>query len=193
MTAQTMHAVYLTGHGGFEKLEYREDVPVPTPQANEVLINVTAAGINNTDINTRTAWYSKAVTTATSEGGSQGFETANQEDSSWSGSTIQFPRIQGADCCGTIVAVGEGVSESRLGERVIVSSMHDDFDNPEAFKCYTFGSEMNGGFAQYAAVHSQAVYAVDSDWSDAELASIPCAYSTAEICCTVLNLALNEY
>ncbi len=180
MTAQTMHAVYLTGHGGFEKLEYREDVPVPTPQANEVLINVTAAGINNTDINTRTAWYSKAVTTATSDGGSQGFDTANQEDSSWSGSTIQFPRIQGADCCGTIVAVGEGVSESRLGERVIVSSMHDDFENPEAFKCYTFGSEMNGGFAQYAAVHSQAVYAVDSDWSDAELASIPCAYSTAE-------------
>ncbi len=180
MTAQTMHAVYLTGHGGFEKLEYREDVPVPTPQANEVLINVTAAGINNTDINTRTAWYSKAVTTATSDGGSQGFDTANQEDSSWSGSTIQFPRIQGADCCGTIVAVGEGVSESRLGERVIVSSMHDDFDNPVAFKCYTFGSEMNGGFAQYAAVHSQAVYAVDSDWSDAELASIPCAYSTAE-------------
>ena len=93
MTAQTMHAVHLTGHGGFEKLEYRTDVPVPTPAANEVLINTLACGVNNTDINTRTAWYSKAVTTATSEGGSEGFDTANQEDSSWSGSAIQFPRI----------------------------------------------------------------------------------------------------
>ena len=180
MTAQTMHAVYLTGHGGFEKLEYREDAPVPTPQANEVLINITASGVNNTDINTRTAWYSKAVTTATSEGGSEGFGAADQEDSSWSGSAIQFPRIQGADCCGIIVAVGEGVSESRIGERVIVSAMHDDFESPEAFKCFTFGSEMNGGFAQYTKVHTKAAYAVNSDWSDAELASIPCAYSTAE-------------
>ena len=180
MTAQTMHAVHLTGHGGFEKLDYRTDVPIPQPAPNQVLINVTACGINNTDINTRTAWYSKAVTTATSDGGSDGFGKADQEDSSCSGSAIQFPRIQGADCCGYIVATGEGVSESRIGERVLVRTMHDDFDNPETFKCYTIGSEMDGGFAQYTAVHQEAVYAIDSDWSDAELASVPCAYSTAE-------------
>ena len=49
----TMEAVLLTGHGGLEKLEYRSDVPVPKPEANEVLIRVAAAGINNTDINLR--------------------------------------------------------------------------------------------------------------------------------------------
>jgi NADPH:quinone reductase-like Zn-dependent oxidoreductase len=48
----TMSAVLLTGHGGIEKLEYREDVPVPVPGEGEVLIRVGAAGINNTDINT---------------------------------------------------------------------------------------------------------------------------------------------
>src|SRR5215475_4180991 len=56
-----MTAVLLTGHGGFERLELRADVPLPVAGPNEVVIRVRAAGINNTDINTRTGWYSKAV------------------------------------------------------------------------------------------------------------------------------------
>ena len=43
----TMDAVLLTGYGGFDKLEYHDDVPVPTPGNGEVLIRVGAAGINN--------------------------------------------------------------------------------------------------------------------------------------------------
>ncbi|MFQ5761284.1 MAG: alcohol dehydrogenase, partial [Acidiferrobacterales bacterium] len=50
----TMRAAHLTGHGGLDKLEYRHDVPVPKPKADEVLIRVGACGMNNTDINTRT-------------------------------------------------------------------------------------------------------------------------------------------
>ena len=56
-----MRAVVLTGHGGLDKLEYREDWPAPEPGPGEVLVRVSACGLNNTDINTRTAWYSKAV------------------------------------------------------------------------------------------------------------------------------------
>ena len=56
-----MHAVVLTGHGGLEKLEYRTDVPTPQPKPGELLIRAAAAGVNNTDINTRIGWYSKAV------------------------------------------------------------------------------------------------------------------------------------
>ena len=56
---KTMHAVLLTKHGGMEKLKYKTNIPVPIPKDDEVLIKVTAAGINNTDINTSTAWYSK--------------------------------------------------------------------------------------------------------------------------------------
>ena len=38
-----MKAVLLKGNGGFEQLEYREDVATPAPGAGEVLIRVTAA------------------------------------------------------------------------------------------------------------------------------------------------------
>ena len=48
-----MSGVYLTGYGGLDKLEYRRYIPVPRPKANDVLIRVAAAGVNNTDINTR--------------------------------------------------------------------------------------------------------------------------------------------
>ena len=61
----TMRAVVLTGHGGLDKLLYREDWPVPEPGSGEVLVKVHACGLNNTDVNTRTAWYSKGVSEAT--------------------------------------------------------------------------------------------------------------------------------
>jgi D-arabinose 1-dehydrogenase-like Zn-dependent alcohol dehydrogenase len=56
---ETMRAVLTTGHGGYERLEYRDDVPVPQPGAADVLIAVGAASVNATDINTRLGWYSQ--------------------------------------------------------------------------------------------------------------------------------------
>ena len=58
----TMAAVHLTGYGDLDMLEYRTDVPVPSPGPDEVLIRVAAAGVNTTDINTRTGWYAREVT-----------------------------------------------------------------------------------------------------------------------------------
>jgi NADPH:quinone reductase-like Zn-dependent oxidoreductase len=84
----TMAAVLLTGHGGLDKLEYRTDVRVPHPQQDEVLIQVVAAGINNTDVNTRIGWYSKAVTADTAAGGAAGFDTADKVDATWSGTAL---------------------------------------------------------------------------------------------------------
>lgn len=176
----TMTAVLLTGHGGFDKLEYRTDVPVPKPERGEVLIRVGAAGVNNTDINTRIGWYSKGVSEDTNKGGSEGFETVRDEDATWSGQPMAFPRIQGADCCGRIVSVGEGVDPARIGERVLVRNMLRSYVDYRPFECWTLGSECDGGFAQYAKAPARETFSVDCDWTDAELASIPCAYSTAE-------------
>ena len=93
-----MKAVLLKGHGGFEQLEYRDDVPVAAPRAGEVLIRVGAAGVNNTDINTRTAWYSRSVIEGTTaQAGATGIPAARSEDAGWTGLPPNFPRIQGAD------------------------------------------------------------------------------------------------
>ena len=43
-----------------------------------------------------------------------------------------------------------------------------------------FGSECDGGFAEYTKVAAKHAYAVNSSMSDVELASFPCSYSTAE-------------
>jgi len=100
----TMYGVVLTGHGGPEMLEFRDNLEVPLPGPNDVIIRVNAAGVNNTDINTRTAWYSKG--------------DADEADAGWSGNPLQLPRVQGADVCGQIISVGSDVAPTRLDERV---------------------------------------------------------------------------
>jgi len=169
----------LTGHGGIDMLVYKTDVEVPLPKPDEVLIRVKGAGVNNTDINTRIGWYSKSVTSDTNKGGASGLEDAKKNDSSWSGKPLKFPLIQGADVYGEIVKVGSDISPKRIGESVLVRTMQENPHTSEN-NCWTLGSECNGGFAQYTAVRSSEVFVINSDWSDTDLGSIPCAYSTAE-------------
>ena len=86
MTKKAMFAVLLTGHGGFDRLQWREDVPVPEPRRGEVFVRIGAAGVNNTDINTRAAWYSRAVTAGTTaSAAAAGFDCASAVDSGWTG------------------------------------------------------------------------------------------------------------
>ena len=172
----TMSAVLTTGHGGFDVLEHRNDIQVPTPESDQVLLRVLGAGINNTDINTRTAWYSKSVRDETNSDDSKGLD----DDGSWSGNPLNFPIIQGADCCGEIVAVGDDIDIKRIGERVLVRTMQQYAVDYRPFECWTMGSECDGAFAQYMVAFSDESYKIESNWSDIELASIPCAYSTAE-------------
>jgi NADPH:quinone reductase-like Zn-dependent oxidoreductase len=161
-----MSGIQLTGHGDLDKLVLRNDIPVPNIGPRDVLIKVSAAGVNNTDINTRTAWYSK------SEG--------NSGDSSWSGGPIQFPRIQGADVCGRVVAVGEQVDKRILNERVLVEPCIREAGGSTLELPWYFGSECDGGFAEYTVVAARHAYQINSSFSDVGLASFPCSYSTAE-------------
>lgn len=183
----TMRAVLLTRHGGFDCLDLRDDVAVPQPGAGEVLIRVGAAGVNNTDINTRIGWYSKAVAEATDVGAESGMVGAG--DDGWSGEAFQFPRIQGADACGRIVVVGPGVDASRIGERVLVEPV---FRGADRFDVRYFGSEVDGAFGEYAAVPAVHAHRIECDLSDIELASFPCAYSAAENMLTRISLTAGE-
>lgn len=188
-----MRAVLMTGNGGFEKLVYRDDVPVPQPAAGEVLVKVGAAGVNNTDINTRTAWYSKSVQEGTtSSGGAAGFASARTEDSGWTGALPTFPRIQGADACGRIVAVGPGVDPARIGERVLIEPVFRAPLDWAPYQAIYFGSECDGAFADYAKAPAAHAHRIDSALSDADLASFPCAYAAAENMLTKAGLVGGE-
>lgn len=174
----TMRAMVTMGHGGLEQMVFHPEWPRPEPAAGEVLIKVGACGLNNTDVNTRSGWYSKAVSEATT---GDAFDTVNTDDPTWGGNPIVFPRIQGADVCGEIVAVGEDVDAVRIGERVITDNWLRDPEDPlNRDKTGYFGSECHGGYAEYTVIPAANALAVTSDYSDAELATFSCSYSTAE-------------
>jgi NADPH:quinone reductase-like Zn-dependent oxidoreductase len=175
---KTMKAIVTNGNGGYEKLEYR-DVPVPELTKGEVLLQVLAAGINNTEINTRLGWYSSSVTTGTETLTTVEKEKAKEQaDGGWNEAT-PFPFIQGTDCCGRVVAVAPEGDESTIGLRVLVrpcirKSGWTSLDN------IWMASDFDGAFAQFVKVPVEEVFPVVCDWSDAELGTIPCAYGTAE-------------
>ena len=170
-----MLAVVTTGNGGYDKLEYKT-VPTPQPGPGEVLLRVLAAGMNNTEINTRLGWYSSDVTADTSSTADVQSEAAEQlADGGWDGGT-PFPLIQGTDCCGETVAAEDS---SLIGKRALIRACMrlDGYDSPNNV---WMASNFDGAFAQYVKVPGSEVFPVDCDWSDAELATIPCAYGTSE-------------
>ena len=173
-----MKAVVTTGNGGYDKLVYC-DVDVPDAGPGEVLVAVLAAGVNNTEINTRLGWYSSSVST-----GTEGFSAAQEQaaehkvDGGWNAAT-PFPLIQGTDCCGRVVRAGSPEAEALVGQRVLVRPCM----RPLGFGAMDnvwMASDFDGAFAQFVKVPAAEVFPVHCSWSDAELATIPCAYGTAE-------------
>ena len=176
---ETMMAVVTTGNGGYDKLVYKE-VPTPVPEAGEVLLQVLAAGVNNTEINTRLGWYSKTVTDATNaQAVTEEEDPTHKEDGGWNEKT-PFPFIQGTDCCGRVVAHGDDVDPSLIGKRVLVRACMRGEQGFESMENIWMASDFDGAFAQFVRVPASEVFPVECEWSDVELGSIPCAYGTAE-------------
>ena len=84
----TMRAVRVHEPGGTEALRV-EEVLVPRPGAGEALVRVETAGVNFIDVYKRTGLYK-----------------------------LPLPATLGEEGAGTVVALGEGVREVRVGERV---------------------------------------------------------------------------
>lgn len=165
---ETMRAVVLTGHGGLDRLEHRDDVPVATPEAGEVLLEVSACGMNNTDV-----WVRE---------GAYGLEDDPEAVSTWrrGRSTLTFPRIQGTDSVGTIIGVGAEVPEHRIGERVMVDFSIYNRDDESLADIDYIGHGRDGGYAEYQVVPADHAHLVQRDIDDAELATFCCAYLTGE-------------
>ncbi len=173
-----MRAAVLTGHGDLDRLEYRSDVPVPQPLPDELLVRVSAAGINNTDINLRIGWYSAQARAADGPGATQA--PAGADDAGWSGRAVEFPLIQGADACGHVVAVGRDVPAALCGERVLIDPVLRSRPTPRGRETLYLGSDCHGAFAEYLVVPAVNAHPIKTTLSDAELACIPCSFSAAE-------------
>ena len=179
----TMQAMVLTGHGGVEKLVYRDDVPVPRPAPGQVLVRVTATAKNNTDRKAREGLYptkDKDEVASFQMGGS---------------ATLTFPRIQGADVAGRVAAVGEGVDPARLGERGLLDfNLYPGDRRDINLTPDYYGHGADGGFAEYVAVPSDQFHTVDkADLADAELAAMGmCSYQTALHMLTSANVVAGE-
>ena len=132
-----MTAAVLSRHGGPDALEVRPDWPVPAAGCGEVLIRVGAATVNNTDIWTREGAY--------------GLPGQPDAKAGWRGA-LRFPRIQGGDIAGRVVAIGAGVPAELLGRRVLVDPAIYRDECRRAPPVGLLGSEADGGFATYVVV-----------------------------------------
>jgi len=88
-----MKAIRVHTQGGPEALRY-EDVPQPAPGSGEVLVKVEAAGVNFIDVYQRTGHYK-----------------------------VPVPFTLGQEAAGPVAAVGPGVAEPRVGDRVAYTSI----------------------------------------------------------------------
>lgn len=186
-----MKAVVTTGSGGYEKLVYC-DVPMPIVGAGEVLLQVLAAGVNNTEINTRLGWYSSSVLTGTNNVSVDTRQSATQKlDGGWNVAT-PFPFIQGTDCCGRVVGVAPDVDSQLIGARVLVRPcMRPDGFN--SMRNIWMGSDFDGAFAQFVKVPASEIFVVNSEWSDFELASLPCSFGSAENMLHRAKVGVNDH
>ena len=112
-------------------------VPVPTPGAGEVLIEVARAGICGTDLHILDGDYELA----------------------------RFPMTPGHEFAGTIVAVGDGVRLRRMGERVTADpnlpcGLCPECQRGMVNQCHALavvGVTRDGAFARYVAVPERVV------------------------------------
>src|SRR5215470_16238988 len=86
-----MKAAFLTGHGGVDKFQYGE-VPDPIAGPGEVVVDIHAASVNAADYKVRLG------------GGN------------YSTSGVRLPHILGRDFSGAVSAVGDGVTDLKVGD-----------------------------------------------------------------------------
>ncbi|MGP9665063.1 zinc-binding dehydrogenase [Halomonas sp. AOP22-C1-8] len=181
--SSTMAAMLLVGHGGVEQLHYRKDVKTPLPGPGDVLVQVTATAKNNTDRKAREGLYptkEKGDVTSFAMGGTP---------------TLTFPRIQGADVAGRIVAVGEGVDAERIGQRGLLDfNIYADERRDINLTPDYYGHGADGGYAEYIAVPADQFHSIDNpELRDAELAAMGmCSYQTAYHMMTSAHIKAGE-
>lgn len=145
--------------GGLDVLQYR-DVAEPKPDAGEILVRVRACGVNHLDIYTRE--------------GSHGVKAP-------------LPHIGGLEPSGDVAAVGAGVYDWKIGERVLVGAFTSDgtcelclagHDNL-CVNRKIVGVQIDGGFAEYVKIPASAAVRLPDNVSYVDASALPAAFGTA--------------
>lgn len=134
-----MKAWLLNSFDGLDGLTLSESVSKPEPAAGEIRLRLSHAALNPADRFLAEKLYPARPS---------------------------LPHILGRDGCGVVDAVGLGVSDLSVGERVLI--LRGDT-----------GITKSGTFAEYVVIPAGEVARAPEDWSDAEAASAALAYETA--------------
>lgn len=154
-----MRAVIFCEHGGPGVLSY-EEAPEPQIGPGEVLVSVGACALNHLDL-----WVRRGMP----------------------GIKIPLPHIGGSDIAGKIAAVGEGVSQFRPGDRVLLAPGLSCGECAECLagddnlcrKYTVFGYMVDGGCAEYVKSPAANVFPIPPNLSIEEAAAIPLVFLTA--------------
>lgn len=131
------------------------ETPTPTAKAGELLVKVAAVSLNFRD---------KAIV-----------------DGIYEPHLVPKDLIPVSDAVGTVVAVGEGVTRFKVGDRVnshLYSRWLDGEPGPDE-PAHCFGMPLPGGLAEYMIIHEQSAVAAPASMSDEEASTLPIAALTA--------------
>ncbi|MGE0473414.1 MAG: zinc-binding alcohol dehydrogenase family protein [Nitrospirales bacterium] len=155
---KTMKAAVLRQFGAPEVLRY-EEIDTPKPKRGHIVIKVLAAGLNRLDHYLR--------------------EGSVMPD-------LPLPHILGVDAVGEVVELGEGVTNVRIGERVIPAAgftlnEEDDRIRPLAISpsFVVPGVHIQGSYAQYMEVPARWAVHDDTGLSPEEAATLPVVLGTS--------------
>jgi NADPH:quinone reductase-like Zn-dependent oxidoreductase len=132
----------------------RADIDKPTPGSGQVLLKMHAASLNFRDIALVTGHYP--------------------------GGSVQHDTIALSDGAGEVVALGDGVSELAVGDRVTPTFFQGLINGPfNPAKHGVLGSPLDGVLTEYITVNQDGVVKIPSHLSYEEAATLPCAALTA--------------
>lgn len=148
-----MRAIVIDGGFGFDHLRLVER-PQPQPRHGEIVMRVRAASLNYRDTQMVLGTYP--------------FK-------------FPLPLVPASDGAGEVVAVGDGVTRVKVGDRVIgtfwQSWIGGGFDMTETIG--QLGGDMDGMLAEYVRLDQEGIVHTPAHLSDEEAATLPCAALTA--------------
>lgn len=154
-----MKAILLHQHGNSEVLHY-DDFATPQPGQNQVLVQIKSAAMNRVDIWTRNGYP---------------------------GLKLEYPHILGSDGAGVVAAVGQGVTQFKIGDRVVINSNLSDGtcefcvagqDNL-CVRWNLLGETVRGTYAEYLAVSDRNVLVLPDDFPFDQAAAASLVFHTA--------------